>query len=42
MQRMIEMVREDSKVAQPFTVAQVVDHSFIEKARRELGLPRAQ
>jgi NitT/TauT family transport system substrate-binding protein len=41
MQRMIDMVREDSKVAQPFTVSQVVDYSFLEKARRELGLPRA-
>ena len=42
MQRMIDMVREDSKIAQPFTVAQVVDYSFLEKARRELGVPRAQ
>jgi len=42
LQRLIEMVREDSKIAQPFSVAQVVDDSFLEKARRELGLPRAQ
>jgi NitT/TauT family transport system substrate-binding protein len=42
MQLMIDLVREDSKVAQPFTVAQIVDFSFLEKARRELGAPRAQ
>jgi hypothetical protein len=42
MQLMIDMVREDSKVAQPFTVSQVVDYSFLEKARRELNVPRAQ
>ena len=35
MQLMIDLVREDSKVSQPFTVAQAVDYSFIEKARRE-------
>jgi NitT/TauT family transport system substrate-binding protein len=42
MQLMIDMVREDSKVTQPFTVSQVVDYSFLEKARRELNVPRAQ
>jgi NitT/TauT family transport system substrate-binding protein len=42
MQLMIDMVREDSKVAQPFTVSQVVDYSFLEKARRELNVPKAQ
>src|SRR5688572_4058595 len=42
MQQMIDMVREDSKVAQPFTVSQVVDYSFLEKARRELNVPKAQ
>jgi len=40
MQLMIDLVREDSKVAQPFTVAQVVDYSFLEKARRDLGAGR--
>ena len=38
MQLMIDLVREDSKVAQPFNVSQVVDFSFLEKARRELGV----
>jgi NitT/TauT family transport system substrate-binding protein len=42
MQLMIDMVREDSKVTQPFTVSQIVDYSFLERARRELGVPRAQ
>jgi NitT/TauT family transport system substrate-binding protein len=38
MQLMINLVREDSKVAQPFSVSQIVDFSFLEKARRELGV----
>ena len=40
MQLMIDLVREDSKVSQPFSVAQIVDYSFLEKARRELNLAR--
>jgi len=40
MQLMIDLVREDSKVTQPFTIPQVVDYSFIEKARRELSTSR--
>jgi hypothetical protein len=40
MQLMIDLVREDSKVAQPFTIPQVVDYSFLEKARRDLGASR--
>jgi ABC-type nitrate/sulfonate/bicarbonate transport system substrate-binding protein len=40
MQLMIDLVREDSKVTQPFTLSQVVDYSFIEKARRDLGSTR--
>ena len=40
MQLMIDLVREDAKVAQPFTVSQVVDYSFLEKARRDLGASR--
>jgi hypothetical protein len=40
MQLMIDLVREDSKVSQPFTVAQIVDYSFLEKARRNLNVPR--
>ena len=40
MQLMIDLVRQDSKVSQPFTVAQIVDYSFLEKARRDLNVPR--
>lgn len=40
MQLMIDLVREDSKVSQPFGVGQIVDYSFLEKARRELNLAR--
>jgi sulfonate transport system substrate-binding protein len=40
MQLMIDLVREDSKVSQPFTVAQIVDYSFLEKARRDLNVSR--
>ena len=40
MQLMIDLVREDSKVSQPFTIPQVVDYSFLEKARRDLGASR--
>ena len=40
MQLMIDLVREDSKVSQPFTVSQIVDYSFLDKARRELGANR--
>ena len=40
MQLMIDLVREDSKVAQPFNVSQVVDFSFLERARRELGVTK--
>jgi NitT/TauT family transport system substrate-binding protein len=42
LQLMIDLVREDSKVAQPFTVAQIADFSFLEKARRELSAARLQ
>jgi NitT/TauT family transport system substrate-binding protein len=40
MQLMIDLVREDSKVTQPFTLSQVVDYSFVEKARRDLSASR--
>jgi len=40
MQLMIDLVREDSKVTQLFTIPQVVDYSFLEKARRDLGASR--
>lgn len=40
MQLMIDLVREESKVSQPFTAAQLVDYSFLEKARRDLNVTR--
>ena len=40
MQLMIDLVRNDSKISQPFTVDQIVDYSFLEKARRDLNVPR--
>jgi len=40
MQLMIDLVREDSKVTQPFTLSQVVDYSFVERARRDLAVTR--
>ena len=40
MQLMIDLVREDSKITQPFAVAQIVDYSFLEKARRDIGVTR--
>jgi hypothetical protein len=37
---MIDLVREDAKIAQPFSVSQVTDFSFLEKARRELAVAK--
>ena len=39
-QVLIDLARESAKVTRPVTVDQVVDFSFLEKARRELGLTR--
>jgi len=39
-QLMIDLARRDANVSQPFTVAQVTDFSFLDKARRELNVPR--
>lgn len=36
-QLMIDLARRDANVSQPFTVAQVTDFSFLDKARRELN-----
>ena len=37
-QVLIDLVRENAKVARPVTVNQVVDFSFLEKAQKELGM----
>ena len=39
-QVLIDLQRENAKVAKPVSVAEVVDYSFLDKARKELGLAR--
>lgn len=39
-QLLINLARDSAKVTKPVTVAEVVDYSFVEKAREELGLAR--
>jgi hypothetical protein len=35
---LIDLVRENAKVARPVAVNQVVDFTFLERAQKELGL----
>ena len=39
-QVLIDLQRENAKVTKPISVAEVVDYSFLEKARKELGMTR--
>jgi len=39
-QILIDLARDSAKVAKPVTVAEVVDYSFLEKARKELGMTK--
>ena len=39
-QYLIDLMRATAKVTRPVAVEQVVDFSFVEKARKELGLTR--
>jgi ABC-type nitrate/sulfonate/bicarbonate transport system substrate-binding protein len=39
-QVLIDLQRENAKVSKPITVAEVTDFSFLDKARKELGLTR--
>lgn len=39
-QFLIDLARESAKVSRPVAVAEVVDYSFVDKARKELGLAR--
>jgi len=39
-QVLIDLQRENAKVTKPVTVAEVVDFSFLDKARKELGLSK--
>ncbi|MPZ75327.1 MAG: hypothetical protein GEU77_02275 [Deltaproteobacteria bacterium] len=39
-QVLIDLQRQNAKVARPVTVADVVDYSFVDKARKELGIAK--
>jgi NitT/TauT family transport system substrate-binding protein len=39
-QVLVDLARESAKVTKPVTAADVVDYSFVDKARRELGMTR--
>ncbi|MET0500136.1 MAG: hypothetical protein ABW172_01290 [Candidatus Binatia bacterium] len=39
-QFLIDLMRTNAKVSRPVTMEQVVDFSFLEKARKDLGLTR--
>ena len=39
-QVLIDLARESAKVTKPVSTAEVVDYSFLDKARKELGLTR--
>jgi hypothetical protein len=39
-QYLIDLMRTNAKISRPVTVEQVVDFSFLEKARKDLGLIR--
>jgi NitT/TauT family transport system substrate-binding protein len=39
-QVLIDLARESAKVAKPVTAAEVVDYSFLDRARKELGIAR--
>jgi NitT/TauT family transport system substrate-binding protein len=39
-QALIDLARGNARVSKPVTVAQVVDYTFVEKARKELGIQR--
>jgi hypothetical protein len=39
-QVLIDLARESAKVTKPVSVSEVVDYSFLDKARKELGMAR--
>jgi molybdopterin biosynthesis enzyme len=39
-QVLIDLARDSAKVTKPVSVAEVVDYSFVDKARKELGLSK--
>ena len=40
LQALVDQQRESAKVTEPVNAAQVIDYSFVEKARKELGIER--
>jgi NitT/TauT family transport system substrate-binding protein len=40
LQALVDQQRESAKVAEPVSAAQVIDYSFVERARKELGVGR--
>jgi ABC-type nitrate/sulfonate/bicarbonate transport system substrate-binding protein len=39
-QVLVDLARESAKISRPVSAAQVVDYSFVDKARKELGLAK--
>jgi predicted translin family RNA/ssDNA-binding protein len=39
-QVLIDLARESAKVTKPVSVSEVVDYSFLDKARKELGIAK--
>jgi hypothetical protein len=40
LQALVDQQRESAKITEPVSAAQVIDYSFVEKVRRELGMGR--
>jgi hypothetical protein len=40
LQALVDQQRESAKVSEPVNAAQVIDYSFVEKARKELAAGR--
>jgi hypothetical protein len=39
-QVLIDLTRDSAKVTRPVTVAEVVDYTFLDRARKELGITK--
>jgi len=40
LQALVDQQRESAKITEPVSAAQVIDYSFVEKVRKELGMGR--
>jgi hypothetical protein len=40
LQALVDQQRESAKVTEPVNAAQVIDYSFVERIRKELGMGR--